>query len=210
MKILFEDNDVIVCIKPYGLISQADSAGADSAVKRLAEHSGCEIYPIHRLDKTTRGIMVFAKCRAAAATLSGDVAAGKMRKRYVALVYGEPCPDFGEMRDLLFFDRKRGKSFVVKRQRTGVKEAVLSYEKLSVGEKNGKTFSKVSIELGTGRTHQIRVQFSFRGYPLLGDRRYGAGDDEPQIALNAVGLEFNHPKTRECMKFEITEEFYEN
>lgn len=195
MQILFEDNAVVVCIKPHGIISQSSPDGKDM-VAALAAQLGCEIYPVHRLDKETGGVMVYAKTAQAAAKLSADVAAGRLHKTYLAVVKGDFPNEQGEMRDLLFRDQKRNKSFVVTRQRKGVKEAVLQYKKLC--SHDGVSVMKVTLI--TGRTHQIRVQFASRGYPLIGDRRYG-GDTAPCLGLWARTLSFPHPTTSEMLTF---------
>ncbi|MBE6727764.1 MAG: RluA family pseudouridine synthase [Ruminococcaceae bacterium] len=203
MNILFEDDQIIVCEKPYGMLSQADSAGNESAVSYLEKHTGSSIYPVHRLDKTTKGIMVFAKNSVAAASLSKQITANVFVKEYKATVHGEPKLPSGTFEDLLFYDRRKGKSYVVKRERAGVKKAVLHYKVLEKNENRGGVVSLVHIRLETGRTHQIRVQFASRGFPLLGDRRYGASDKEKEIALCAYRLSFKHPLSGELMDFSI-------
>lgn len=203
MNILFEDDHIIVCEKPYGMLSQADVSGKESAVSCLEAHTGGSIYPIHRLDKTTRGLMVFAKTSKAAATLSKQINGGEFVKEYNAVIHGIPESKGGTLEDLLFYDRRAGKSYVVKRERAGVKKAVLHYNVLS-SEKYGEiNVSEIHIRLETGRTHQIRVQFASRGFPLLGDRRYGADDRERDIALCACALSFKHPVSGKTMEYSI-------
>ena len=160
--------------------------------------TGSDIFPVHRLDKGVGGVMVFVKNAKAAAELSKQVSDRTMGNTYLALLHGEIAEDEGRLEDLLFFDRGKNKSFVVKRERRGVKKALLDYECLSKAE--GR--SLVRVKLITGRTHQIRVQFSSRGYPLFGDRRYGAKDEEKNIALLSKEISFIHPKTKERMSFE--------
>lgn len=198
MEIIFEDRDIVVAIKPPEILSQGDEKGRANAVDVLSEMTGSEIFPVHRLDKGVGGVMVFAKNAKAAAELSRQVSDRTMEKTYLALLHGEIVEESGRLEDLLFFDRDKNKSFVVKRERRGVKKALLDYECLSKGE--GK--SLVRVKLITGRTHQIRVQFSSRGYPLFGDRRYGARDEEKNIALLSKEISFLHPRTGERMKFE--------
>ena len=199
MKIIFEDNDIVVAIKPANILSQADEKGRENAVDLLKELTDSDIFPVHRLDKGVGGVMVFAKNSRAAAELSKQVSDRTMEKTYLALVHGEIADGSGRLEDLLFFDRSKNKSFVVKRERRGVKKALLDYECLSKGE--GK--SLVRVKLITGRTHQIRVQFSSRGYPLFGDRRYGAKDEETDIALMSKAISFLHPRTGERVEFAI-------
>lgn len=211
MKIVFSDQNIVVCIKPEGVLSQSDSTGGESAVSCLRELTGGEIYPVHRLDRTTMGLMVFARTARAASALSRDIAEHRFEKRYMALVHGKPEECRGEMQDLLFFDRRKNKSFVVKKERAGVKSAVLDYALLNFGETPSGTVSGLDITLQTGRTHQIRVQCASRGMPLLGDRRYGAQDGFKKIALCAYSLEFPHPISGEKLKLDIrdTDEFSE-
>ena len=197
MEIIFQDNDIVVAIKPPEILSQGDEKGRENAVDLLKELTGSDIFPVHRLDKGVGGVMVFAKNSKAAAELSRQVSDRTMEKTYLAVVHGEIAEDSGVLEDLLFFDRCKNKSFVVKRERRGVKKALLEYECLEKGE--GK--SLVKVKLITGRTHQIRVQFSSRGYPLFGDRRYGAKDEEKDIALMSKEISFIHPSTRERMSF---------
>lgn len=203
MKILFEDESIIVCIKERGIISQSDSAGGISMITELEKLCNCKIFPLHRLDKEVGGVMVYAKTKSAAAGLSKDIQEHKFIKEYIALIHGTPENSRGEMRDLLFKDSKKNKSYVVKRERKGVKEALLDYELLE--SNNG--FSKVLIKLHTGRTHQIRVQFASRKMPLCGDKKYGAKDESNTIGLWSYRITFNHPKTGESLSFSETPDF---
>ena len=197
MEILFEDKSVIVCIKPSGVLSQADIKGSDNMITLLEEHTGGSIYPLHRLDREVGGVMVYAKTKSAAAILSRDIAEQKLKKEYIALVHGTPEFQNGIFEDLLFKDSRKNKSFVVKRERKGVKKASLEYEVLN--EKEG--LSVVQILLHTGRTHQIRVQFSSRKMPLAGDRKYGAKDEFLNIGLWSYRIGFTHPETKQSMVF---------
>jgi len=165
MKCLYSDKDLAVIVKPVGLDSEQE---VPTALKELL---GGEIYTLHRLDKNVGGVMVYARTKSAAALLSKAIQDGSMIKEYVAMVHGAP-PESGDWEDLLFKDSRKNKVFVVKRMRAGVKAAKLEYTLLNKGET-----SLVRIRLHTGRSHQIRVQFSSRGYPLVGDHKYGARDD---------------------------------
>jgi 23S rRNA pseudouridine1911/1915/1917 synthase len=137
------------------------------AIKQIL---GGEIFPAHRLDLNVGGVMVYARNKAAAAKLSQLIQSGELVKEYVAMVHGTP-PEDGDWTDLLFKDSSKNKVFVVKKERKGVKKARLEFHRLTEGES-----SLVRIRLHTGRSHQIRVQFSSRGFPLLGDHKYGARD----------------------------------
>ena len=178
MEFLYTDKAVAVCVKPVGMDSEHELP--EAIVKEL----GGEVFPVHRLDKNVGGLMVYARTRRAAAALSRAIQEGTMVKEYVALVHGTP-PEQGDWQDLLWKDARSNKVFVVKRQRKGVKEARLEFTRLSVGEA-----SLVRVRLHTGRSHQIRVQFASRGYPLLGDHKYGARDDCPAPMLFSCALTF--------------------
>lgn len=178
MELLFSDQDIVVCIKPVGLDSEHQMPEA------LKTRLGGEIYTLHRLDMNVGGVMVYARTKAAAAMLSAAIQQGQMVKEYVALVHGMP-PEEGDWEDLLFKDSRRNKVFVVDRQRSGVKKARLEYKRLTADRQ-----SLVRIRLHTGRSHQIRVQFASRGYPLVGDRKYGARDDAPAPMLYSCCITF--------------------
>lgn len=164
MKILYADRGIVACIKPVGLDSETEVPAA------LKAELGGEIFPIHRLDKNVGGIMVFARTKSAAAALSKAVQDGQIVKEYVAMVHGTP-PESGDWEDFLFKDSRKNKVFAVKKERKGVKYARLEFSRLKGGEQ-----SLVHIRLHTGRSHQIRVQFSSRGFPLVGDHKYGSRD----------------------------------
>lgn len=178
MEILYSDKAVAVCIKPVGMDSEHELP------QTLASQLGGELFPVHRLDKNVGGVMVFARTKSAAAELSKAITQGTMVKEYVALVHGAP-PESGDWSDLLFKDSGKNKVFVVKKLRKGVKPARLEYEVLRSGE-----VSLVHVRLHTGRSHQIRVQFSSRGYPLVGDHKYGARDEEQQPMLFSCRVRF--------------------
>lgn len=207
MEILYEDSSVIVVIKPQGILSQSDKKGGESMVTILSEHTGGEIYPVHRLDKETGGVMVYAKTKKAAAKLSGDISEHRFYKEYLALVHGVPEENSGTLCDLLFHDRAKNKSYVAKRERKGVKKAELYYEVLETKEKDGENYSLLRVVLHTGRTHQIRVQFSHRKMPLSGDRKYGAQDGCKNLGLLAAKLKFFHPETGEILEFAAETDF---
>ena len=143
------------------------------------------------------GVMVFARNKNSAAVLSAAIAEGNFEKEYLAIVSGALEEKTGQMEDLLYFDRTKNKVFPVKRERKGVKKALLSYEVLK--EKDG--LSLVLVKPKTGRTHQIRVQFASRGLPLVGERKYSELNDPCEIALWSYRLGFTHPQTGEKMEF---------
>ena len=193
MIILHSDREIVVCIKPVGLDSE------QQVPDELKKQLGGEIYPIHRLDLNVGGVMVYARTRQAAAALSKAVQEGTMIKEYVATVHGKP-PESGDWEDLLWKDSKKNKVFVVDRKRTGVKPARLEYQVLKPGET-----SLVRIRLYTGRSHQIRVQFSSRGYPLVGDHKYGSRDARKEPLLFSCCIRF--PWKGQTLKFEALPEW---
>lgn len=193
MEILYSDKTIAVIVKPVGLDSEHDVPGA------LAAALGGEIFPIHRLDKNVGGVMVYARTKQAAAALSKAVQEGAMVKEYVALVHGTP-PEQGDWEDLLWKDSQKNKVFVVKRERKGVKKARLEFKTLTAGEE-----SLVRIRLHTGRSHQIRVQFSSRGYPLVGDHKYGSRDERKEPMLFSCCISF--PWKGEMKRFEALPEW---
>ena len=215
MEILFSDNQLVVCIKPVGLDSEQEMP------KALQEAVGGQIFPLHRLDKNVGGLMVYARTKAAAATLSKVIQEGQMIKEYVAMVHGTP-PQADTWKDLLFKDSRKNKVFVVKRSRNGVKAASLEFIRLtpcpplrggcrpmptggvssntnhtpsvtfgdSSLSEGAESRSLVRIKLHTGRSHQIRVQFSSRGFPLVGDHKYGSRAAETEPMLYSCALTF--------------------
>ena len=188
MEILFSDKDMVVCVKPVGLDSESE------VPTELTKTLGGDIFTLHRLDKNVGGVMVYARAKAAAAALSKAIQEGRLVKEYVAMVHGTP-PERGDWEDLLWKDSKKNKVFVVKRMRGGVKKARLEFIRLTAGEE-----SLVRIRLHTGRSHQIRVQFASRGYPLVGDHKYGAKDSSPAPMLFSCQLTF--PFQGETLQFE--------
>ncbi len=194
--ILYKDNSIIVCVKQPGELSQAGNGGEKSLLTALEEAHGAPVYPVHRLDRETGGIMVYARTKEAAARLSDAIAHHKLEKEYVCIVRGAPEEDFGTYRDLLLHDKQRNKTFVVNRMRGGVKEAVLDYRVLACRSDT----TLIRVHLQTGRTHQIRVQFSSRKMPLVGDGKYGGGKGE--LALWSCHLSFPHPVSGEILSFD--------
>ncbi len=162
--------------------------------RQLEQQVGGKIYPLHRLDVNVGGVMVAARTSQAAAELSRVIQDGGMVKEYLALVHGTP-PETGDWEDLLFKDSRKNKVFVVKRSRAGVKQARLCFHRLTEGE-----CSLVHIRLYTGRSHQIRAQFSSRGYPLVGDHKYGSRSAETTPKLFSCRISF--PYRKEYRTFE--------
>ena len=162
MEILFSDKNIVVCLKLVGLDAEHD------VPQQLKDQLGGEIFTLHRLDQNVGGVMVYARNKKAAGEFSRIIQNDQMIKEYVAKVHGD-VPAQGDWEDLLFKDSRRNKVFVVDRERTGVKKARLEFQRLQPG--------LVQVRLHTGRSHQIRVQFASRGFPLVGDHKYGARDE---------------------------------
>ena len=178
MEILYSDTAITVVIKPVGLDSEQEVPQA------IREILGGDVFPLHRLDKNVGGVMVFARTKEAAARFSKLIQDSKLIKEYVALVHGTP-PENGDWEDFLFKDSRKNKVFAVKKERKGVKYARLEFDRLFAGET-----SLVHIRLHTGRSHQIRVQFSSRGFPLVGDHKYGSRDTATAPMLFSCRITF--------------------
>lgn len=208
-RLLYSDKELAVVVKSVGILSQREYGSEDDMVSLLSKHfralgGPCEIYPVHRLDRGVGGVMVYARTRRSAASLSASLSDHEAtEKEYLAVIRGSLPAESGIMEDYLFHDERRRRTFVVDAGHTLAKPARLSYRVLaSASACDGKHYSLLAIRLYTGRTHQIRVQLSSRGYPLAGDGRYGAHDRFPGIALFSHRLSFSHPQTSERMTFE--------
>ena len=194
IEIQYQDGALLVCVKPAGVPSEGTEEGALPVL--LSRQTGGPAFPVHRLDQAASGLMVLARSREAAAALSAAVAEGRMEKEYFALLSGAPEPPESRLEDLLFKDSRRGKVFVVKSLRKGVRPAALTYRVL---QRQGET-ALVQVALETGRTHQIRVQFASRGMPLLGDGKYGSRI-KGGLMLWSCRLVFPHPAGGRRMAF---------
>lgn len=198
-KILYEDNHIIVVVKPSGILSQADNTKDDDMLSLIKEYIKIKYQKpgnvylglIHRLDRMTSGVMVFGKTSKASSRLSNDIRNHLFSKKYYAIVK-ETISDSGEMVDSLMKNESTGISYVDKNG----KEAKLKYKVV----KRIDNLNLVDIELLTGRHHQIRVQFSSRNNPVLGDALYDEKYDG-KLYLHAYSLSFNHPVTKEKMEF---------
>ena len=203
LQVLYQDSDIIVCVKPVGVLSQGQADKNDNMNYLISQYfegrgENPQSFCVHRLDRAVGGTMVYARTQRAAAKLSALVSSNGMKKEYLAIVCGTPENESGIYKDLLFKDSAKNKSYVVKRMRKGVKEASLEYELLGTVTAE-KTLSLVKIRLHTGRTHQIRVQFSSRKMPLLGDGKYGSSDNNCTVSLWSHKLSFVHPFTNEAI-----------
>ncbi len=208
LKVLYEDNHIIVVEKPVNIPSQGDKTGdidmltiIKQYIKEKYNKPG-EVYLglVHRLDRPTGGVMVFAKTSKAASRLSEQVRDKKMHKKYLCIVDGKMEDQTGSMRDFLLKNEKTNTSKVVKQGTKNAKEALLDYEVVKYNEEIN--MSVVKVDLHTGRHHQIRVQFASRGHSLSGDQKYGKRGRGKQLALWAYSLSFSHPTTKKELTFE--------
>ena len=197
MEILYADKALLVCVKPAGVLSTDEPGGLPERVREALGHAQSDLRTVHRLDRAVSGLMVLARSAYAASALSAQIREGSFEKEYLAVVHGH-TPERGALHDLMVRDRARKMSFVADAPGKGVQEARLSFETLGSGE----GLSLVRIRLDTGRTHQIRVQFASRSWPLWGERKYSTPEDDGPLALFSHMLGFTHPETGERMRFE--------
>lgn len=197
MKIIYQDRDIVVCVKPPRVLSTDEPGGVPELVRQALGDPNANVRTVHRLDRTVSGLMVLARRSKAASELSRQIREGIFQKEYLAVVHGRPEPENGTLRDLLFRNKAERKTYVVAEPGKDVQEAILHYQTLNCTE----DLTRVRIQLETGRTHQIRTQFSSRGMPLVGDRKYGRQEDNCEIALWSYRLAFLHPYRQEPMEF---------
>ena len=195
MEIIYQDADIVVCVKPPRVLSTDEPGGLPELLRQ--ELGTRDFRTVHRLDRVVSGLMVLARNAAAASDLSRQIREDKFEKEYQAVIHGRPEANEGRLCDLLLRDKARKMTFVAKEPGKDVQPAALTYRLL---RSNGE-LSRVQIQLETGRTHQIRVQFASRGLPLVGERKYSELDDPCQIALWSYRLAFTHPRTGEKMEF---------
>ena len=195
MDILYCDEDIVVCVKPPRVLSTDEPGGLPELLR--AQLGTEDFRTVHRLDRVVSGLMVVARNAAAASALSAQIREDSFGKEYQAVVHGTPQANSGRLEDLLVRDKARKMTMVATQMAKGVQPASLRYRVL--GSQNG--MSRVHIQLETGRTHQIRVQFASRGMPLVGERKYAVLDDPCEIALWSCRLAFTHPTTGEKMEF---------
>lgn len=198
MEIIRCDNQTVVCVKPAGVLSTDEPGGLPEKLRTALGDPAAPLYTVHRLDRAVGGAMLLARTRHAASDLGRQVMDGRFRKEYLAVVHGAPEAERGMFADLLLRDKAARVSRVVPEAQPGAQEAVLDYAVLA----RSGGLSLVRVTLRTGRTHQIRVQFSSRGLPLVGDRKYGAAEDGCPIALWSWRLAFDQPKTGERIEVE--------
>ena len=195
LDILYCDADIVVCVKPPRVLSTDEPGGLPEL---LRSQLGTEDFrTVHRLDRVVSGLMVVARNAKAASDISRQIRDDAFQKEYLAVIHGAPAQESGRLEDLLLRDKARKMTLVTKEMAKGVQPAALRYRVISC--QNG--MSRVRIQLETGRTHQIRVQFASRNLPLVGERKYAVLDDPCEIALWSFLLSFTHPTTGEKMEF---------
>ncbi|HIT32362.1 MAG TPA: RluA family pseudouridine synthase [Candidatus Enterenecus stercoripullorum] len=198
IQILYQDKRILVCLKPPGVASVDQPGGLPDLLRRQLGGEGKCLRTVHRLDQPVGGVMVLARSRMAAQLLSQQVENRSFHKEYLAVLSGIPEQETGTMADLLGYDRTKRRAFVAQEPGREVREAILHYRVLDTVSGH----ALVGVELETGRTHQIRIQFAARGLPLVGDRKYGAPPfDLEGIALWSHMLEFGHPQTGKRISF---------
>lgn len=199
MELIYQDRDIIVCVKPPRVLSTDEPGGVPDLVREALGDPSANVRTVHRLDRTVSGLMVLARRSKAASELSRQIREGEFQKEYLAVIHGTPEKDQQLLRDLLLRNKQERKTYIVQEPGKDVQEAILEYRVLNRTE----DLTRVRIRLHTGRTHQIRVQFSGRGWPLVGDRKYGRQEDECEIALWSYRLAFKHPYSGEPMEFTL-------
>lgn len=207
LKVIYEDNHIIVVEKPVNIPSQGDKTGDIDMLtiikgylkEKYNKPGNVYLGLIHRLDRPVGGVMVFAKTSKAAARLSEQVREKIFRKTYLVIVNGKMEKNKGVLEDYLLKNEKNNMSKVVKKETKNSKLAILDYEVLKYNEETNLSLLKVNLH--TGRHHQIRVQFSSRDHSIYGDQKYGGRGHGKQICLWAYELTINHPITKEEMTF---------
>lgn len=197
MELVYVDDDILVCLKPARVLSTDEPGGVPDLAREALGDPRADIRTVHRLDRVVAGLMVLARTPQAASELSRQIRENEFQKEYTAVVHGAPIAPKGTMVDLLLRNKQERKTYVVTQLGKGVQEAILDYETLAQTD----DLTKVQIILRTGRTHQIRAQFSSRDLPLVGDRKYSLNEDGCEIALWSSRLAFRHPVTGVPLEF---------
>lgn len=199
MELVYVDDSVVVCVKPARVLSTDEPGGVPDLVREALGETKADVRTVHRLDRVVSGLMVLARSAEAASEISRQIRDNEFEKEYLAVLHGVPEVDHGRLVDLLVRDKARKMTMVVQEEGKGVQPASLTYQVLN----SRNHMSRVRIQLETGRTHQIRVQFASRGLPLVGERKYSTLEDECEIALWSYRLAFTHPVTGNKMEFTL-------
>lgn len=197
MELIHVDKDIVVCIKPARVLSTDEPGGLPELVREALGNPNADIRTVHRLDRVVSGVMVLARNAKAASELSRQIREDIFQKEYLAVIHGCPGETEGTLTDLLWRDKARKMTMVTDTPAKGVQEAILDYRILN----SDGNLSLVQIMLRTGRTHQIRVQFSSREMPLVGERKYAVREDSCEIALWSHKVGFTHPGTEKWVEF---------
>ena len=197
MEIVYNDTDVLVCIKPPRILSTDEPGGLPDLLRQEVGDPNADIRTVHRLDRVVSGLMVLARNAKAASELSRQIREDQFEKEYLAVVHGIPAEESGRLTDLLLRDKARKMTMVAQEEGKGVLPASLRYWVLN----HTDDMSRLRICLETGRTHQIRVQFASRGMPLVGERKYSMLEDPCEIALWSYRVAFTHPTSGDKMEF---------
>ncbi|MCR5088805.1 MAG: RluA family pseudouridine synthase [Oscillospiraceae bacterium] len=197
MEILYQDRDIIVFLKPPGVVSVDEEGGVPELLRQELRQPDAVIRTVHRLDRVVGGLMVVARSSRMAEELSRQIRGREFRKEYLTVVHGDPG-EAGTLRDLMGRDKARRMSYVTDTPGKGVQEAVLHFRRLGTAD----GLSLLRIELETGRTHQIRCQFSAHGWELAGERKYSTRGDSWPLALWSCRLAFRHPFRGDPLDFE--------
>ena len=196
MELIYVDDDLLVCVKPARVLSTDEPGGVPDLARQALGDPNADVRTVHRLDRVVSGLMVLARTAKVASELSRQIREDGFQKEYMAVVHGEPNAS-GRLEDLLLRDKARRMTMVVPEPGKGVQPAALTYQV----QNRAEGMSRVRIQLETGRTHQIRVQFASRGMPLVGERKYSTLEDPCEIALWSYRLAFTHPTTGKPMEF---------
>ncbi len=197
MDIIYQDNSIIVCIKPPRVLSTDEPGGMPELIRQALGDPKADVRTVHRLDRVVSGLMVLSRNAKAASELSRQIRDGEFDKEYLAVLHGQPESAAGTLTDLLLRNKQERKTYVVNEPGKGVQEAILNYQVTGTTD----DLTRVKIQLITGRTHQIRAQFSSRNLPLVGERKYAVLEDPCEIALWSHSLSFTHPETGKKLTF---------
>ncbi len=198
MELIYQDDAIVVAAKPFRVLSTDEPGGMPELVRQALGDPQASVRTVHRLDRVVGGLMVLARTKRAASELSRQVRQNEFQKEYMAVVHGAPAQT-GTLRDLLARDKQERKTYITDQPAKDVQEAILHYTRTATAA----DLSLVRIRLVTGRTHQIRAQFSGHGMPLVGDRKYGVLGEDCEIALWSCKLGFAHPITGKPMAFTL-------
>lgn len=199
MEFVYLDEDIAVCVKPPRVLSTDEPGGMPELVREALGDPKADVRTVHRLDRVVSGLMVLARSAQAASELSRQIREDRFQKEYLAVVHGTVPEKQGRLTDLLLRNKQERKTYIVSQPGKGVQEAILDYRVRNTAQ----NLTRVQIQLITGRTHQIRAQFSGRGYPLVGDRKYAELEDPCEIALWSHRLAFSHPVSEKPMEFTL-------